>query len=454
MEKTLNYIKENEKRYLDELIEWLRIESISSDSTKNDDTRKAGQWIADKLTGIGIENVKLMETTGHPVVYGDWLHAEGKPTVLIYGHYDVQPVDPVEKWNTKPFEPTIKDGKLYGRGTSDDKGQLYTHYCACEALMKTEGKLPVNVKFFLEGEEESGSGHTEGFVKENKDLLACDVISISDTNWHSREIPTIIYGLRGICYMEFHVKGPKRDLHSGSYGGQVQNPLNAIARIIAKLQDEDGVIQVPGYYDDVLPLTDAERKEFASVGNPDAELKKELGLKELWGEKGYTSLERNWGRPSMDVNGIWGGFAGEGQKTVIASEGGFKLSSRLVADQDPQKAGEKVLDYVKKVCPPGVTVEGKILQAAGPVMFPPDNKFMKHAVNAFETAFGKRPVLVREGASIPITATLYDNLKAPAVMMGYGLPDDAIHSPNEKMEIDLFYKGIACNALAYIEYAK
>jgi len=454
MEKVLSYIKDNEKRYLDELIEWLKIESISCDSTKNDETRKAGKWIADRIEKAGFENTRLIETGGHPVVYADWLHAEGKPTIMVYGHYDVQPTDPIEKWTTEPFNPTIKDGKIYGRGTSDDKGQLYTHICALEAMLKQDGKLPVNIKFFIEGEEEAGSEHSTPFVEQNKELLACDAVAVSDTAWHSKDIPTVIYALRGLCYMEFHVKGPKRDLHSGVYGGMLQNPLNAVGKLIASLQDENGVIQIPGFYDDVLPLKDEEKKEFAAIGNHDKEMMEDLGVNALWGEKGFTSLERNWGRPSMDVNGIWGGFSGEGAKTVITADGGFKVSSRLVANQNPDKIKKLFEDYINEQCPPGVTVETIYHHGGEPIMVDIDNPFLRAGQRAFEKAFGKKPTMVREGASIPITATFVKELKAAPIMVGFGLPDDNIHSNDEKLDLDNFYKGITCNALMYTEFAK
>lgn len=454
MQKVIEFIKKNEKRYVEEMIDWLKIESISSDSTKNADTRRAAEWCVEHLKRAGIENVKLIETGGHPVVYGDWLHAKGKPTILVYGHYDVQPVDPLNLWHTPPFEPTIKEGKIYARGTSDDKGQMLTHVFALEALMKQNGELPVNVKFFIEGEEEAGSEHTAPFVTQNADLLSCDAVAISDTAWHSRDIPTIVYALRGLCYMECTVKGPNRDLHSGVYGGKVQNPLNAMARIIAKLQDENGVVQIPGFYDDVVPLSAAEKKEFAAIGDHDRELMKELGVGALWGEKGYTSLERNWGRPSMDINGLWGGFSGEGAKTVIASHGGFKVSTRLVANQKPEKIKVQFEKFVRDVAPPGVTVEFEYHHGGEPVLVPIESPYIKAAVVAFTSAFGKKPTLVREGASIPITATFVKALKAAPVMVGFGLPDDNIHSANEKLDLDNFHKGIICNAMLFQEFAK
>ncbi len=454
MDKVVSLINENAQRYIDEMIELLKIPSISADSTMNGETRRAGVWIADKLNEIGINNVELIETGGHPVVYGDWLHAEGKPTILVYGHYDVQPVDPLELWDSPPFEPVIKDGNVYGRGTSDDKSQLLTHVYALGALLKENGELPVNVKFFIEGEEEAGSEHTAPFVVNNKELLACDAVVISDTAWYSATMPTIVYALRGLCYMEFIVKGPNRDLHSGMYGGMIQNPLNAVGKIITMMQDENGVIQIPGFYDDVVPATDAERAEFAEVDDPDEGIKSDLKIPAIWGEKGYTSLERNWIRPSLDVNGIWGGFAGEGAKTVIASHGGFKVSCRLVANQNPEKIAKLMADFVEAQCPPGVTVETIYHHGGEPVLVPTDNFFMRATVAAFDKVFGKKPGLVREGASIPITATFYEELKAPPVLVGYGLPDDNIHSPNEKMNLDNFQKGILCNAHMYVEFGK
>lgn len=454
MENVVSYIKSNQKRYVDEMVELLKIESVSADSKKSAEVRRCGEVLVKRLKDAGFENAKLCETGGHPAVYADWLHAKGKPTVLVYGHYDVQPVDPIEKWSTPPFTPTIKGNSIFARGSSDDKGQLLTHFFALEAFLKNGGKLPCNVKFFLEGEEEGGTGSTDKFVENNRDLLSCDTVVMSDTAWHEEKVPSLCYALRGLAYFDVLVKGPNRDLHSGVYGGKIQNPLNAMAKIIAKLQDENGVIQVPGFYDDVVQLSSSEKKEFASLGDPDPEMKKDLGIPATWGEKGYTTLERNWGRPSFDVHGIWGGFTGEGSKTVITSDGGFKFSTRLVANQDPKKIEKLVVDYVNKICPPGVTCDVKMLHGAYPVMVPIDNFYIKSAVGAFEKAFGKRPVLVREGASIPITATFLKALKAPSVLIGYGLPDDNIHSPNEKFNLENFQKGILTNAYMYDEFGK
>lgn len=443
MDNLLNVVESDSERHLKEMFECLRFETISALPEKEPEIRCCGEWLIKKFKSIGFENAGFKETGGFPAVYADWLHAgNDKPTIMIYGHYDVQPVDPIEKWTTPPFEPTIRDGRIYGRGTSDDKSQFLTHIFALESIMKTEGKLPVNVKFFLESEEEGGAGMTHKFVKDHKKLLECDAVALSDTAWMKDDIPTIVYALRGIAYFQVNIKGSSRDLHSGVYGGKVRNPLSAMAQIIAKLHDEDGRIAVPGIYDDVLPLTSDERKEFAKVALDDNYVKKEIGVTELFGEKGYTTTERNWGRPAFDVNGMWGGYQGEGGKTVIPSECGFKISLRLVANQSPDKVKKQVTDYIQKICPTGVTVDVQYLHGGAPVMVPIDNKYLNCAQNAVEKAFGKRPILVREGASVPITATFLDALKAPSIMLGFGLDSDNIHSPNESFKLDHFYKGI------------
>ena len=447
MDQVLSYIEKNRQRNLDRLFECLRMESVSADSNKAEEIRRCGQWCAEFLKEIGFDEAGLKETSGYPAVYGQWLKAgKDKPTIMIYGHYDVQPADPVDKWDTPPFEPTIKEGYIYGRGTSDDKAQFLTHLFALEALMKVNGSLPVNVKVFLEGEEEGGAGGTERFVKENKDLLACDSVVLSDTSWPSADMPTIIYALRGIAYFQVNVKGPNRDLHSGMYGGKVQNTLDGMAKIVAALHDDDGHIAIPGVYDDVLPLSDAERKEFAKVAEDDEHLKKDLGVAALGPEKGFTVTESNWARPSLDVNGIWGGYMEEGAKTVIASEGGFKVSMRLVPNQRAEKIHKQLAGYIEKICPSGLKAWVKLYHGGEPVMVHTDNAFIACAQSAIEKAFGKRPVLVREGASVPITAAFLEVLKAPPIMMGLGLHDDNIHAPNERFKLDHFYKGIIAAA--------
>ncbi|MFH1830350.1 MAG: dipeptidase [Pseudomonadota bacterium] len=454
MSELLKYIRDNKDRHLEQMKECLRIESISAIPSKEPDIRKCGEWLVELLKSIGFENASLKETGGLPAVYADWLHAgKDMPTIMCYGHYDVQPVDPIEKWRTPPFEPTIKEGYIYGRGTCDDKCQFLAHIFALEALMKTDGKLPVSVKVFLESEEEGGTGSTHRFVQKNTDLLSCDAVVLSDTAWFSHDLPTMIYSLRGIAYFEVKVIGPNRDLHSGQYGGMVQNTLNAMARIIAKLHDDDGRIAIPGIYDDVQPISKDERAEFAKVSEPDEKTMKELGVDALWGEKGFTSNERNWARPALDVNGIWGGYMAEGSKTVIAHEGGFKISMRLVPDQKIKRVHKLLDDYIQKICPQGVRAEVKLLHGGEPVMVSTDNPFIACAQDAMEKAFKKRPVLVREGASVPITAEFQSALNAAPIMMGFGLIDDDIHSPNERFKLDHFYKGIEACAHFYSEAA-
>lgn len=455
MDKILAYIERNNQRYLEEMIECLKIESVSADSTKEKEVRRCGEWCVNKLKSIGFENADLLETGGMPAVYGEWLGAgRDRPMLMVYGHYDVQPPDPVEKWDSPPFVPTLKEGYIYGRGTSDDKSQLLTHIFALESFMKVHGKLPVNVKVFLEGEEEGGTGSTHKFVASHSKLLSCDAVVVSDTSWPTADQPTIIYALRGIVYFEVRLKGPVKDLHSGVYGGKVRNPLNAMAEIISKLHDENGRIAIPGIYDDVAELTPEEKKEFAKVAESDESIMKELEVDALWGEKGYTSTERNWGRPALDVNGMWGGYMAEGSKTVIPSECGFKVSIRLVANQKVKKVKKLFIDHIKKICPAGVTADVEFMNYGDPVMVPINNKFIGCAQNAVEKAFGKRPALVREGASVPITACFLDKLKAPSIMMGLGLNNDNIHSPNERFKLDHFYKGIKASAYFFNEAAE
>ena len=454
MDKVLEYIEKNRESHKEQMFECLRMETVSADPSKEPEIRKCGEWLVKKLDSIGLENASLKDTGGLPAVYADWLHAgKDKPTIMVYGHYDVQPVDPIDKWRTPPFEPTVKDGYIYGRGTCDDKCQMLAHVFGIEAIMKAEGKLPVNVKVFFESEEEGGTGGTERFVEEHTDLLACDAAVLSDTAWFSPDIPTMIYALRGIAYFQVDVTGPNRDLHSGQYGGKIQNTLNAMARMMAALHDEDGRIAIPGIYDDVKPMDDEERAEFAKVSEPDEKLMKDLGVDALYGEKGFTANERNWARPALDINGVWGGYMSEGSKTVISHDGGFKMSIRLVPDQSVERVHELVKDYIEKICPPGVKAEVRLLHGGNPVMVPRDNPFIKCAQDAMKRAFGKLPVLVREGASVPITATFGSALGAPSIMMGFGLLDDDIHSPNEKFKLDHFYKGIEASALFFEEAA-
>jgi acetylornithine deacetylase/succinyl-diaminopimelate desuccinylase-like protein len=441
MDKVIKYIDENKKRFVDEMIEFLKIKSVSADSKLNEETKRCAEGFAEHLRKIGVKGAKTINTSGHPVVYGEMINDRNKPTFLIYGHYDVMPAHKSDGWDTEPFEPVIKDNYIYGRGTADDKGKLMCSINAIEAYIKTNTPLPVNFKFLIEGDEEAGGDCVHKFIRENKDLLACDAVVLFDTPWLLPNYPSITYSLRGICYWQVDLKGPNRDLHSGIYGGQPRNPLNVAAYMISKLHSEDGKVLIPGFYDDVVPLKEEERKEFAALPFKEDNVMKDIGVDALWGEKGYTALERNWGRPALDANGIWGGYQGEGSKTVIPSEAHFKVSTRLVAEQDPKKIDEAFKKYIEKLCPKGITFKISTFNTVSPTMTPIDNRFIKSVSQAIESAFGKKPALIRNGASIPVTATFKDTLKVPSLMFDLNNPDEAIHGPNEKFGLDVFHKG-------------
>ncbi|MFH1049706.1 MAG: dipeptidase [bacterium] len=448
MENYIDFIESNQDKHLAELIEFLKIPSISSDSEHNGDMKRCSEWLCSNIQEIGISKSRIIPTDGHPIVYGEWLEAgPDKPTVLIYGHYDVQPVDPLELWDSPPFEPTIKDGKIFARGSADDKGQVFTHIKAIESHFKTNGKLPCNVKLLIEGEEEAGSSHLEDFILQNKDLLACDVVLISDTEWFAEGMPTICYGLRGISFFEMTLTGPNRDLHSGSFGGAIDNPANVLCNIISKLKDEYGRITIPGFYDDVLDLTGQERLEYKKLPFNIKHYKKDLGIKEINGEIGYSTLERIWARPSLDVNGMISGYTGEGAKTVLPSKASAKISMRLVPNQKAPNIAEKTEKYLKALVPPTMKAEIKILHGGNPVLVPMNSNEIKIAVRSLKEAFGKDVVFMREGGSIPITEIFQNVLNAPPILMGLGLPTDNIHSPNENFAIDNFYGGIKASAI-------
>lgn len=456
MEQVLNYAKKNFNNYLEELMEFLRIPSISSLPEHKDDMKKAARFAADKLTAAGIKNVRLIETTGNPLVYGEWLEAKDKPTVLVYGHYDVQPVDPLELWKSPPFEPVIKNGKIWARGANDDKGQSYVHIKSVEAFMKVNGELPCNVKFILEGEEEIGSENITKFLnkKESKKLLKCDAILISDTDMYADGLPTINYGLRGLCYMEITLTGPNRDLHSGTFGGAVGNPINELSLLISKLHDKNKKITIPGFYDDVQVLSKAERDNFKTLDLNDEEYAKELKVKALQGEKGFITLERIWARPTLDCNGIFGGYTGEGAKTVLPSKATAKISMRLVPDQHPDKVAKMFAEYVKTLCPPSMKIEVKNLHGGKPIVMPLENKAIKAASEAVGKVFGKKTVFTREGGSIPIVVEFVNQLNAPAVLMGLGLETDNIHSPNENFKVKNFEAGVLSSIHFFDIYSK
>ena len=453
MKETLDFISSNTATYISELQEFLRIPSISNSSEHTQEMQRCAKFVAEKLTTAGMNRVEIYQTEGHPVVYGEWLGAPGKPTVLIYGHYDVQPVDPIELWDSQPFDPVIKDGKIYARGATDDKGQVYTHIKAVESLFKTLGSLPLNVKFVIEGEEEIGSGNLEPFVKNNKDLLKCDTVVISDTALYAPGLPTITYGLRGLAYCEVEVVGPDRDLHSGSYGGAVANPINVLAKMISQLHDAKGKITIPHFYDTVVKLTAKERAAIKTLKFSDKAFGKEIGLTELSGEAGFSTLERLWARPTLDCNGIFGGFTGKGAKTVIPSKATAKISMRLVPGQDPKKVMSDFAKHIKNIAPKTVKVTVHQLHSGNPVLTPLDSSATVAASKAMEKAFGKKTVFIREGGSIPIVHTFAKLLKAPVVLMGFGLNNENLHSPNEHFNLKHFELGIKSSALFMKEFA-
>jgi acetylornithine deacetylase/succinyl-diaminopimelate desuccinylase-like protein len=442
MQKAIEYAKENQKNYLEELKDYLRIPSISASEEHQGKMIECANFVADKLKTAGLKKVKLIKTEGNPLVYGEWLGAPGKPTVLIYGHYDVQPPDPYELWDNDPFDPVIKDGNIYARGSDDNKGQNLVHIKSVEAYLKTEKKLPVNVKFLIEGEEEVGSESIEKFLKTNKKFLACDAVLISDTSMYAPGVPTINYGLRGLAYLEVTLTGPNRDLHSGSFGGALANPINELAKIISKLHDKNNKVTIPNFYKDVKKITKKEKENIKSLRFSDRKFTKEYGVREVHGEKGYSTLERLWARPTLDCNGIYGGYTGEGAKTVLPSKATAKISMRLVPNQDPNKVAKEFTKYIKSLTPKSCKVEVVDMHGGRAAMVPLDDPYLKAAANATSKAFGKKTVFTREGGSIPIVVEFMENLKAPVILMGFGLDTDDIHSPNEHYPLENFEKGI------------
>jgi len=440
-QRALDYLEQHRDEALKQLGDFLKIESISSIPAHKGDVRRAAEWLAERLKEAGLENVKVMETAGHPVVYGDWLHAENAPTVLIYGHYDVQPVDPLDLWETPPFEPTIRDGKIYARGASDDKGQVFMHVKVLEAVLKSEGALPVNVKVIFEGEEEIGSPNLDPFVESHQDLLAADVLLVSDTSLLEKGKPAVVYGLRGLCGMQIDIKGANTDLHSGGFGGAVQNAIHALVSLLATMHDEEGRVTIEGFYDKVQPLSEEELATCAALSD-DEKLKKQFGVNELFGEPGYPTLARIWGRPTLEINGIWGGYQGEGVKTVLPNEAHAKITCRLVPDQDPQEISELIQRHIEKHLPPGVTVNTTLFDQGKPFLTAYDHPAIQAAGRALETAYGVPTTYTRMGGSIPIVETFNRVLNLPAVLMGFGLEDENIHAPNEHFHLENFDKGM------------
>lgn len=448
-----DYIASNKDRFLAELFEWLRIPSISADSRHRDDVRKAAEFLKEKLRAAGIEKVEICETKGHPIVYAEKIKDPSLPTVLVYGHYDVQPADPLELWSSPPFEPVIKNDNIYARGACDDKGQVYMHVKAFETMMQ-KNLLPCNVKFMVEGEEEVGSDNLGRFVKENKEKLKADIILISDTALISLDHPSITTGLRGLSYMEVEVVGPNRDLHSGVYGGAVANPVNVLCNMIASLHDEDGRVVIPGFYDRVKALSDDERKAINKAPFNLEEYKRDLGIEAVAGEKGYTTVERTGIRPTLDVNGIWGGYTGEGAKTVLPSRAHAKISMRLVPDQVSAEITELFTKHFKRIAPPTVKVKVTAHHGGEPAVTPTDSIAFKAASKAFQQVWGKAPIPTRDGGSIPIVALFKKELGLDTVLMGFGLDSDAIHSPNEHYGVRNFMLGIETIAAFYQHYSK
>jgi acetylornithine deacetylase/succinyl-diaminopimelate desuccinylase-like protein len=449
----IDFINLNRDRYLDELKALLAIPSISALPEHAADVRRCAEWCADEMRRIGLENVRLIDTPGNPVVYGDWMGAAGAPTILFYGHYDVQPVDPIELWHSPPFEATVRDGEIYARGAADDKGQVFMHFKAVEAHLKQNGRLPVNMKFILEGEEEVGSAHLDDFVRAHRADLAADVVVISDSPMFARGVPSICYGLRGLVYFQIDLRGSSTDLHSGSFGGAVANPALVLAQLLSQMKDRSGRVKISGFYDDVVPLQDEERKAWATLPFNEKQYKKAFGIPKLYGETGYTTLERTWARPTFEVNGLLSGFTGEGAKTVLPAVAMAKVSMRLVPNQDPDKIAAKFEEYVHHVAPKTAQVTVTRMHGGKPWMTSYDNPFVQAAARAIERGFGQKPVFTREGGSIPVVSTFQEELGLPSVLFGVGLPDENAHAPNEKLDVSNFQNGVIASAILYQEIA-
>jgi len=445
IQKVIERLEREKKKAVEDLVEILKIPSVSADPARKSDVRKAAEWLAAKMNAAGVKT-EIKATAGNPIVYGESPGPKGAPTILIYGHYDVQPPDPLDEWESPPFEPVVKGGKVYARGSSDDKGQLLTHVRAIEAWLAEAKSLPITVKVILEGEEEISSINLPAFLRENREMLKCDVVVVSDTSQFAPGMPAITYGLKGIAYAEVRVQGPSADLHSGSFGGSVANPANVLAKMIAEMHDEKGRVAIPGFYDDVKPLEDWERKEYARLPFDDEEYKKITGVPALWGEEGYTTTERRWARPTLDVNGIWGGYQGEGGKTIIPARAGAKISMRLVPNQDSEKIAKLFAEHVRKAAPPSVRVEVIPMHGGKPFLIDPKLPMFEKAALAIEQGFGKKPVFIREGGSIPITQTFKEVLGADTLLLGWGQNDDRTHSPNERFDLEDFHRGTLASA--------
>jgi acetylornithine deacetylase/succinyl-diaminopimelate desuccinylase-like protein len=443
------YIEQKRDDHLNDLYEILRIPSVSAQSQHKQDIERAAAWVADRLRRAGLDHVEIVQTKMHPLVYGESLHAPGKPTVLFYGHYDVQPAEPLELWTSPAFEPTVRNGNLFGRGTADDKGQVHIHIRALDALNQVSGKLPINVKVLIEGEEEVGSESLWDYVQRNKSKLKADALVVSDTSMLARGVPSITYGLRGLNYYELEITGPAQDLHSGVFGGAVPNPLTILAELFAKLHDKKFRVTVPGFYDDVASLSRSERKALKALPFSAKDFRKNVGAPALCGEKDYSVPEQLWTRPTLELNGIWGGYTSEGAKTVIPSKAHAKFSTRLVPNQEPAKIAKEVEKYIRKLLPKAVTCKFQVLSTGKPWVAPYTHPFFEVAHSALEKGFGKRAVFIREGGSIPFVTQMYDTFKVPCILLGFGLPDENAHAPDEHIALENYFGGIKAVANFY-----
>jgi acetylornithine deacetylase/succinyl-diaminopimelate desuccinylase-like protein len=450
-EKARKYSRDHAERFRHELLEFLRIPSLSGDPAHTDDVKRAAAWLAANLHAMGLKSAKVMPTAGHPVVYGEWTGAgPDKPTVLVYGHYDVVPAAMEDGWDNPPFEPVEKDGKIYARGATDDKGQLFIHVKALESYLEANGGAPVNVKFLIEGEEEVSSPNLAPFIQKNLDLLDADVCVISDSSMRTIKEPAVTHSLRGMTYIQVEVQGPKDDLHSGFWGGATHNPALALVEILSKLYKPDNTIAVPGFYDDVVALSKEEREMIAKNALTDEQFKEATGVPAVWGDKNYSIRERVSARPTLDINGLWSGYSGPGPKTIIPAKAGAKLSSRLVGNQDPDKIYKLLKKYIESIAPPTVKVKVSLVTKGKPALIPFDLPEMQAASRAYEKAWGHKPVFTRGGGSIPIVADIADMMKIPVVMMGYGLDSDGLHAANEHYTTEMFHRGIE-TAIVYLE---
>lgn len=443
MSQLSEFLSNHHNQNVEELKELLRIPSISSLSEHKEDIQKAASWISNKLKKIGMEHVEIIQTKGHPIIYADWIHQENAPTVLVYGHYDVQPIDPIDLWVTPPFEPAIRDEKIFARGATDDKGQMFLHIKAVETLLESEGKLPVNIKFCIEGEEEIGSPHLPPYLSENKEKLSCDVVVISDSDMWDKGVPAITYSLRGLCALEVSLKTANSDLHSGMFGGGVQNANHLLVQLLSSLHDPNGKVNVDHFYDDVVELTEFEKEQIKALGFDEEKLKESLGLTDFTGgENKYPYPERISSRPTLEINGLWGGFQGEGTKTVIPNEAHAKITCRLVHNQQPEKIQELIKKHLEEHAPKGCTVKVSLGDTGNPFLTPIDSPMIQKAAEAYKNVYGQSPVYKREGGSIPIVTDFNQSLNVPVVLMGFGLPDENLHAPNEHFNLENFDKGI------------